>query len=62
MNLFIFKTCAYFLSSCVIKRLNAEALTLFRKVEKLSKKYVKLEADIKFLQFLMILEGCLEFR
>ena len=46
----ILKACALFLSCVILKKLDKDALTLLRNIEKNSKKYIKVEADSLFLQ------------
>ena len=53
MVLLILKTCIVFSSLSILKRLEKEDLLNFRAVENLAKKYVKLEADKQFIQYMI---------
>ena len=44
-NYTLLKACIFFLSYTILKKLNQESLTIFRTIEKQSKKFVKYEAD-----------------
>ena len=52
----LLKTCVIFCSSGILKRIGRESLHIFRKVEKLLKRLVKVEADCAFLNSVFTLQ------
>ena len=49
-KIFINYAVCKFLSRIILKKLNVDSLTTFRKVEKILKKIIKIKADIKYLK------------